>query len=131
MNLKEPDISYEDKQLIELLAKTELSNDDINVIGYLLTAILTKFFSSSEKDLSFKSWSVDDMYPETVHRTSKKLTLKGNIHWLGGGGKCKIYQADISTTTSPILYSIKLQDKHERQILYIGKTFTGWVLNKH
>lgn len=129
MNLQTPDVTDQESALVELLEKIQLSEQDGISISYLLAGILTKYFSSTEKETGLRSWSIDDMYPDTIHRTNKKLTLVGSINWLGGGGICKRYQADIAIDTNPILYSIKLQNKHGHQILYVGRTHTGWVLN--
>lgn len=123
------DLAATEATLSEFIKKSTITSEDANKIGYLLSSIVTKFFSSLENDTNMKGWSVDDMYPSDVRVFSKKLTLIGKINWLHGGEKCEYYQADIATDTSPILYSIKLKDKHENQRLYIAKTFTGWVLN--
>ena len=123
------DLVTTESRLSDIVNKSSLTDDDTNKIGYLLASILTEYFSSLDRDSGMKGWSVDDMYPSKVHSSKNKLTLVGNINWLNGGETSKYYQADIATDTSPILYSIKLKNNHEKQQLYIGKTFTGWVLN--
>lgn len=122
-------IDASELELTVLLGKLELSKEDENSIGYLLTSIFTTYFSTLERETGMKDWSVDDMYPDEVRRTEEKITLVGNIYWLGGGGECIHYQADIATNTNPILYSVKLKNKRQKQIVYIGKTRTGWILN--
>ena len=130
MKVSSQDFSVQESDLENLVSKSELTEEDENAIGYLLSSILTQYFSSLDRGTGLRSWCVDDMYPNKVVRSKNKVTLVGNIHWLDGGSLCKYYQADIATDTSPVLYSIKLKNNNEKQILYIGRTFTGWALNK-
>lgn len=71
------------------------------------------------------------MYADKVEVFSKKITLIGAIHWLGGGGECVYYQVDMARDTDPLLYSYKLKNKRWKRVMYIGKTFNGWTTNPH
>ena len=123
-------ISSSESRLSDLAGKLVLSREEQNEIGYLLTSILTAYFSSLDRETGMKGWSVDDMFPDEVRGTQDKITLTGNIYWLSGGSTSTCYQADIARNESPILYSVKLKNKRQKQVLYIGKTYTGWVCNE-
>ena len=119
-----------ESRLTELVANTNLSSEDENSVGYMLSSILNAYFFTLDKETKFKYWAIDDMYPEQVYVANNKMSLSGSINWLEEGSSCERYQADIAIDTDPILYSVKLKNKLEQQVLYIGKTFEGWVLNE-
>jgi len=124
-------ITIDEKEIAisEVIQKSSLIDDDTNYICGQLARILNNFFSVQEKETGLRSWAIDDMYPDETEIDAKKLTLKGKIYWLDGGGDCVYYQADIARNTTPLLYSVKLKTKHDKQIMYIGKSHKGWVLN--
>lgn len=115
--------------LLEYLSKDEYSSEDLSSMGYCLGLILTRVLSEADKNIGMQSWSVDDMAVHTHTETEDKLTLQGQIFWFNSDGTCVSYQVDIAKNTSPLLYSYKLKDKHDKQRVYVGKTNEGWIIN--
>lgn len=113
-----------------IIAKPEVSKRDWNLVSASLGRILTNVFTKQGKETGLRSWSVDDMHADKVEVCDEKITLRGVIHWLGGGSNCVYYQVDLSRDTKPMLYSYKLKNKHWKQVMYVGKTFNGWIVNK-
>ena len=122
-------ITESESKVGEILRQKQISSQDAKHLGDLLSLILTNYFSNLDRETGMKGWSVDGMIPNDFETTPKKVTLSGNIHWLTGGSKCRYYQADLAKNTEPLLYSIKLKSNKQKNILYIGKTHTGWILN--
>jgi len=120
-----------EKTISEIIVNSEISQKEAQIICYLLGSILTETFHNQSKESGLRSWTVDDMYPDKVEVYSKKITMNGAISWLGGGGECVYYQVDIARNTDPLLYSYKLQDRLWKQVIYIGKTFKGWIVSSH
>ena len=115
--------------LLEHLSKDEYSSEDLSSMGYCLGLILTRVLSETGKSIGMQGWSVDDMPVSTHTESDDKLTLRGRIFWFESDGKCVSYQVDIAKNTSPLLYSYKLKDKHDKQRVYVGKTYEGWIIN--
>lgn len=124
-------ISDSERTISEIIVQTEISKEDANIVCYLLGSILTELFSNQNRESGLRSWCVDEMYADKIEIFSKKLSLSGVIQWLGGGGDCAHYQVDIALDVVPLLYSYKLKNKRWKQVMYIGKTFDGWVINSH
>jgi len=126
---KKQEITIENMEvsISEVVNKPDVADADMNYISGLLGRILTNIFASQERETGLRSWTVDDMYPSEIQINTRKISLTGGISWLCGGGICVRYQADIARDTDPLLYSVKLKTKHDRQIMYIGKTYEGWV----
>lgn len=124
-------IEESENSICEIIALSETTKEDWNTVCHFLGGILTEYFSRQERETSLRSWTVDDMYADKVELFSKEVTLNGPIHWLGGGSECVYYQVDIACNTVPLLYSYKLQNNRWKQVMYIGKTFNGWMAYSH
>lgn len=123
------EIEESESKIAQLMLTEEITHESAQRIGDLLGRILSSYFSTLDRDTGMKGWSVDDMYPTEIRSVSNKITLSGDIHWLSGGDTCKHFQADIAKDIDPMLYSVKLKNKKFNQVLYIGKTNNGWILN--
>ena len=123
------DISIYENNVIALIDKSPLQLETAETLAGCFTYILNGVFQLQEKQTGYKGWCVDDLCAVTVKESSRKITLFGPVFWLSGGGDCKLFQLDIAKDTTPLLYSIKLNDKNGRQVIYIGKTHNEWVFN--
>lgn len=59
---------------------------------------------------------------------ASRLPLRGVANWLRGGVGCDRFRIDVALDKSPLLYSFRFTNSTtEQQILYVGKTPTGWL----
>ena len=129
MSAPRVDIDGLEKKAIALMDDSPIQQAEYEKLCALFSIILNGILQKQEKEAGYRSWCVDDLRAQEINETSKKITLSGPVSWLSGGGECKHYQLDIAKNTSPLLYSYKLNNKHAHQVVYIGKTFKGWVIN--
>ena len=122
-------IEESESKIAQLILSEEITDEAAQRIGDLLGRILSSYFSTLNRDTGMRGWSVDDMYPTEIRSGNNKITLSGDIHWLSGGDICKHFQADIAKDLDPMLYSVKLKTNKLNQVVYIGKTKNGWILN--
>lgn len=85
------DIKHLESKLADLMTDNELSPRDIERACDYLGAILGDVFKHQEQKTGFRSWAVDDLWPEKHKQTDKKLILSGKVFWLNGGGKCTLF----------------------------------------
>lgn len=75
-------------------------------------------------------WQLDDLSCDFISRTRDVVTLKGVSNWLSGGDGCDRFRLDVSLNSKPLLYSYKFMNSiSNEQILYVGKTPSGWLVN--
>jgi hypothetical protein len=66
----------------------------------------------------------------TISRVGDVVTLRGVPNWLSGGDGCDRLRIDVALDANPLLYSYKFTNSVTNdQILYVGKTPTGWIVN--
>lgn len=76
-----------------------------------------------------KHWDLDDLSCDAVKQSGQVVALRGTSNWLSGGEGCEQFRIDILTQT-PLLYSFKFtKTATSEQVLYVGKTPTGWIVN--
>ena len=75
-------------------------------------------------------WSLDDFYCTSVSRGDDVVTLQGVPYWLSGGQGCDRFRLDVALQTQRTLYSFKFTNSMSgEQLLYVGKTRSGWLIN--
>ena len=75
-------------------------------------------------------WQLDDLSCTSFGRAGDVVTLQGIPNWLRGGEGCDRFCIDVALDTSPLLYSYKFtRSVTDEQLLYVGKTPTGWLVH--
>ena len=75
-------------------------------------------------------WQPDDFSCDSVSRSGDIVTLLGASNWLSGGDGCDRFRLDVALDKNPLLYSCKFTNSVTgEQVLYVGKTPGGWVVN--
>jgi hypothetical protein len=75
-------------------------------------------------------WGLDDFSCDSISRIGDVVTLQGVPNWLSGGGGCDQFRLDVALDTNPLLYSYKFTNSMTgEQVLYVGKTPDGWLVN--
>ena len=75
-------------------------------------------------------WDLDDFSCDSAVRAGDLVTLQGYSNWLRGGGDCDRFRLDVALDQVPILYSFKFMNSTTgNQVLYVGKTPEGWLVN--
>lgn len=125
------DITDIEGKISEILVLKDRTEDQIQSVGQLCAFGLNEIFHYIDSVTGLRGWALDDLYVQDSTESAKKITLSGISHWLNGGANCERFQADIAKTTNPILYSFKFYKKSSNspQVLYVGKTNSGWVVN--
>ena len=81
-------------------------------------------------DRQSRYWDLDDFSCTTFSRVADVVTLEGVPNWLSGGDRCDRLRIDAALEAKPLLYSYKFSNRVTNdQILYVGKTPKGWIVN--
>jgi hypothetical protein len=81
-------------------------------------------------DRQSRYWDLDDFTCTTFSRVADVITLEGVPNWLSGGDGCDRLRIDVALDANPLLYSYKFTNGVTNdQVLYVGKTPKGWIVN--
>jgi hypothetical protein len=92
--------------------------------------VLDKVFRLLPGNRQTRYWDLDDLSCDSADRTGDVVTLAGSSSWLAGGGECDRFRIDVALDQQPLVYSYKFTSSlTDKQILYVGKTPEGWLVN--
>ena len=75
-------------------------------------------------------WDLDDISCDSANRTGDVVTLQGTCDWLSGSEDCDRFRIDIALGQEPLLFAYKFTNSATgKQLLYVGKTPEGWLIN--
>ena len=130
--LIESNVVFEDLEanIGSLLAGAEDLDSNVHFacgqFGVILDGVL-RLLPGNQK---WRYWFLDDFDCNRFCRRDQIVTLLGSAYWLSGGEECDSFRLDIALDKEPLLYSYKFtKSKSGEQMLYIGKTPDGWVVN--
>lgn len=124
------DFAETEDRISRLLSVATEPNDDVQTACRYFEGILSCVFASLEKGHRWKRWGLDDLWCEHLSRRENVVTLQGTPYWLTGGDDCSEFKVDVALDTHPLLYSYKFTHRKKgKQVLYVGKTPDGWLLN--
>jgi len=122
-------IEFHEERIISRLTESPIDIGNMESLAGHFERILNVVFQYQGQQSTFRYWSVDSLWPDGLENVGNKVTLTGPVYWLVGGGACTNFQLDIAQNNTPLLYSYKLKDVDGKQIVYIGKTHKGWIVN--
>jgi hypothetical protein len=92
--------------------------------------VLASVFRLLAGNRSSRYWQLDDFWCDSVSRSGDVITLRGVPYWLSGGDGCDRFRLDVALGEEPLLYSYKFtKSATDEQVLYVGKTPDGWLVN--
>jgi hypothetical protein len=124
----------------------DLGDIEANIAGFLASAeevdasvhraseqfeiVLAKVLRLLPGNCRCRYWQLDDLSCDSMSRRGDVATLAGVPNWLSGGEGCDRFRLDVSLDKDPLLYSYKFTNSATgEQVLYLGKTPDGWLVD--
>jgi hypothetical protein len=124
------DLDRVEKEIADLLASPV--DPDSNGQGACdqFGLVLAKVFRLLPSNVQPRYWDLDDFSCDSANRIGNVVTLEGTSYWLAGGKDCDRFRVDVALDSKPLLYSYKFTNRWTgKQLLYVGKTPEGWLVN--
>jgi hypothetical protein len=96
----------------------------------LLEVILARVLRRVPGNRRCRYRDLDDLSCDLMNRADDVTELSGVATWLSGGEQCDYFRIHVALGGKPLLYSYKfINSATAEQILYVGKTPRGWLIN--
>lgn len=119
-----------ESKIIRYLADAEEPDSSVHNACYQFGIVLHKVLRCLPGKYPWRYWSLDEFCCDGFRRRDQVVTLQGIPYWLPDIGECDFFRIDVALDKEPLLYSYKFKkSKSGKQILYIGKTLDGWIVN--
>ena len=117
------------KTLEQCANRTEgLKESDQRSLSLSFGAAFQAALDSLPREVPFRHWVLDDFYFEEFTATKREYALRGRAHWLQGGSECPFVELNVERGEL-FRYSYKLNDKRNKQNLYVGKLISKWTVS--
>jgi len=124
------DLGDVEAKIAGYLTSAEAMDSNVHCACQQFEIVLANVFRLLPGHRESRYWDLDDFSCDSMSRSGGVVTLQGVPNWLSGGGGCDRFRLDVALDTSPLLYSYKFtKSLTDEQVLYVGKTPYGWLVN--